>query len=172
MYWAQRTGLGLSRRGRAGSSLDNSCELKEEKEFQHQVCYPSEPEGLLAKGKPPSSFPSSIAQIRLQGRGPTASVCTLLGLAPAPSTLRTQTPVEWGGAERPTVHSCWSSAPRVLGQRHAVTPEGRTQVLLGEASPGTQMGLCTWSHAGLGLSSQTWCPHAVLPVPSRSCIHS
>lgn len=75
MYWAQKTGLGLSRRGRAGSSLDNSCEAKEKKEFQHQVCYPSEPEGLLAKGKPPSSFPSSITQIRLQGKEPTASVC-------------------------------------------------------------------------------------------------
>lgn len=54
MYWARKTGLGLSMRGRAGSPLDNSCEVKEKKEFQHpSLCYPLEPEGLLAKGKPP-----------------------------------------------------------------------------------------------------------------------
>lgn len=43
---------GLSTRGSAGSPLDNSCEV--EKEFQHpSLCCPSEPEGPLAKGKPP-----------------------------------------------------------------------------------------------------------------------
>lgn len=140
--------------------MDNSCKVKEKKEFQHSSLLP-----ITARGAPgqrettlyacdthcltPSCFQEATPLLhhtdqtvfieRLQGKTAYSFFLCSPARSPTrtPSVLRTHTVLGTSGWEKlPTGHAPWSSPPGVPGQRHSVIQEGST------------LRSCPWDPAG------------------------